>query len=828
MTVPLTMSLIGKLSLEQKVRLLTGADFWSVLPEPEIGLRRVVVSDGPAGVRGERWDERDPSANIPSPTALAATWDVDLVAAVGALLAGEARRKGVDVLLAPTVNLHRTPYGGRHFECFSEDPLLTGLIGVAYVRGLQSHGVGACVKHFAGNDSETERMTVDVRIAERPLRELYLAPFEAIVRDGGVWSVMAAYNGVNGHTMTESPLLRSVLHDEWGFDGVVVSDWTATRSTEPSARAALDLVMPGPTEMFPVWGDALVAAVRAGAVDEAVIDDKVERLLRLAGRVGALYLPRGDGPPGSGGTPSPQAPTGPPSGGHEVASLLRDTTAASFVLVRNDSLLPLPAEPGAVAVIGPNAAEARTMGGGSATVFPSYTVSPADGLRAALNTGAGADVRYAAGLYSHGRVPVAGPPFLYQPDGVTPGVEVRFFGSDGSLLGTELRGVGSWTWMGGFGASYPSGDVARLEVHCLIKATDAGTYRLGVSALGHCTLTTLGGLLFDEVLELPEGADVVESLMTPPQHVVPVAFAEDETAPVVLSYDVTSSPLKGFLTALQLNLEHPHGTDEEEIAEAAALAASCDYAVVVVGTTAETESEGTDRKTLALPGRQDDLVRAVVAANPRTVVVVNSGSPVLMPWIDEVPAVLLTWFGGQEYGNALADVLLGAREPGGRLPTTWPAAEVSLPSVTPVDGVLSYDEGLFIGYRAYDRDGREPLFAFGHGLGYTTWSYESMSVDVDNVSVTLINTGERPGRSVVQVYASRPSSAVERPVKWLAGFAIAEAEPAAAVTVSVPVAARAFQHWAPGEGWVTEPGQFVLAAGPSSADLPLSGVLDIS
>jgi beta-glucosidase len=799
-----------KLSLEQKVRLLTGADFWSLLTEPEIGLRRLVMSDGPAGVRGERWDERDPSANIPSPTALAATWDVARVTAIGRLLAGEARRKGVDVLLAPTVNLHRTPYGGRHFECFSEDPLLTALIGVAYVRGLQSQGVGACVKHFVGNDSETERMTVDVRIAERPLRELYLAPFEAIVRDGGVWSVMAAYNGVNGHTMTESPYLRDILHDEWGFDGVVVSDWTATRSTEPSARAALDLVMPGPTEMFAVWGAALVDAVRAGAVDEALIDDKVERLRRLAARTGSADSP----------------------GEIDVATELREAAAASFVLVRNTELLPLSPAAGPVAVIGPNAALARTMGGGSATVFPSYTVSPVDGLRAA-----GADVRYAAGLYGHGRVPAAGAPFLFQPDGVTPGVEVRFFDADGALLGSELRGVGSWTWMGGFGPSYPPGTVARLEVHCVLQAATGGTYRLGVSALGQCSLTVRDAELFDASLELPEGTDVVESLMTPPQHIVPVTFADGERAPVVFRYDVGTSPLAGFLTALQLNLEQPHGTDDEEIAAAVALAASCPSAVVVVGTTAETESEGTDRTTLALPGRQDDLVRAVVAANPRTVVVVNSGSPVLMPWIDEVPAVLLTWFGGQEYGNALADVLLGAREPGGRLPTTWPSSSAGLPSVVPVDGVLSYDEGLFIGYRAYDRDGRVPLFPFGHGLGYTTWSHESMSVNVDrvddvdrvdSVDVTLINTGARPGRSVVQVYASRPSSSVERPVKWLVGFAVADAGPGSSVTVTVPFAERAFQHWAPGSGWVTEPGRFTLAVGPSSASLPLSATIDIT
>jgi len=800
---------VGSLSLEQKVRLLTGADFWSLYPLPEAGLRRLVVSDGPAGVRGETWDERDPSANIPSPTALAATWDEARVETIGRLLAYEARRKGVDVLLAPTVNLHRTPYGGRHFECFSEDPLLTGRIGIAYVRGLQEAGVGACVKHFVGNDSETQRMTLDARIDDRVLRELYLAPFEAIVREGGVWSVMAAYNGVNGFSMTESPLLRGILHDEWGFDGVVVSDWTAARSTVGDARAALDLAMPGPAQTFGPWGDALLAAVQDGTVDEALIDDKVLRILRLAGRVGALdaatSLAEGDGP--------------------DIVTQLRETAAASFVLARNEgNLLPLPPPARGqvpVAVIGPNAGLARTMGGGSATVFPQYTFSPVDGLR--VN---GVDVRYAAGLYGTGRVPAVAVGSQFQPDGVTLGAEVRFFGSSGELLGSELRGTGSWVWMSGFGPAYPAGSVARLEIRSVIKATAAGTYRIGVSGLGRHRLLVRGAEVFDAELTPAEGSDVAESLMTPPQRIVPLELAEGEPVPVVVEHEVGSSPMAGFATFLQLNFEPPHGTDDEEIAAAAALAASCDYAVVVVGTTAETESEGFDRKTLALPGRQDELVRVVAAANPRTVVVVNSGAPVLMPWADEVPAVLLTWFGGQEYGNALADVLLGAAEPGGRLPTTWPAQESGLPSVRPADGVLRYDEGLFIGYRAFDRDGRRPLFPFGHGMGYTTWSYDAIDIDQDGVvAVTVRNTGARAGREVVQVYASRPDSALERPVKWLAGFGTAGAGPGEAVTVRIPVAERAFQHWS-GSAWEAEPGQFTLSAGPSSAHLPLTATVN--
>jgi beta-glucosidase len=797
------------LSLEQKVRLLTGADFWSLHPEPSAGLRRVVMSDGPAGVRGERWDERDTSANVPSPTALAATWDVARVTGTGRLLAAEARRKGVDVLLAPTVNLHRTPYGGRHFECYSEDPLLTAQIGCAYVSGLQGAGVSACVKHFVGNDSETERMTVDVRIAERPLRELYLAPFEAIVREAGAWSVMASYNGVNGTTMTENPMLRDVLHDEWGFDGVVVSDWTANRSTEESARAALDLAMPGPVEMFAAWGDALIEAVRAGRVDEALIDDKVRRILLLASRVGALE-----------GHEPLEAPGYEPA---DIARELRATAAASFVLTRNDGILPLPHPPGKVAVIGPNAAVARTMGGGSATVFPPYTVSPLDGLRAA-----GLEVHYAAGVYPHDRVPEARAPWLFRPDGTGPGAELRFYSPDGELAATEQRGGASFTWMNGFGPELPPGSVGKLEVRCVITATEAGTYQLGASGLGRLRMLVGGAEAFDSELSLPEGADVVQALMSPPQNVVPVVLAAGESVPVQVEYDLASSPLAGFLTSLQLNLEQPHGTDDEEIAAAVELAASCDVVVLVVGTTAQTESEGIDRTTLALPGRQDELVRAVAAANPLTVAVVNSGAPVLLPWADEVAAVLLTWFGGQEYGNALADVLLGAAEPGGRLPTTWPATEEGLPAVRPQDGVLNYDEGLFIGYRAYDRSGRRPLFPFGHGLGYTTWSYESATaLSAAEVEVTVQNTGSRRGREVIQVYASKPESAVERPAKWLAGFAVVDADPGEAVTVTVQLPERAFQHWSAGL-WLTEPGRYVLAVGPSSGHLPLSTDLTLS
>ncbi|MDQ6772217.1 MAG: glycoside hydrolase family 3 C-terminal domain-containing protein [Candidatus Dormibacteraeota bacterium] len=810
------------LSLPQKVRLLTGADFWSLYPEPAAGLERLVVSDGPAGVRGEAWDERDPSANVPSPTALAASWDEARVERLGRLLAGECHRKGVHVLLAPTVNLHRTPYGGRHFECLSEDRLLTGRIGAAYIRGVQGGGVGATVKHFVANDSETERFTLDARIDERALRELYLAPFEHIVKSAQPWAAMAAYNGVNGATMTENPMLAEVLKAEWGFDGVVMSDWYAARTTVPAARAGLDLVMPGPAGP---WSGALVAAVQSGEVAEAAVDAKVLRLLRLAARVGVL-----DGVARAAPKVEPYAPAA-------IAAELRACAAAGFVLLHNEpvageALLPL-AAPGLlrVAVLGPNAEHGRTLGGGSATVFPPYTVSPLAGLAAAL--GPGVELTHSPGVRVGTRLPVAEPAMLRLPDGSAEGVEVRFLAPDGSVLGSELRRAAALRWLGPRIGPVAAADVATAQMRTRLRAGDAGEHRVGCSGVGHYQLSIAGRVVIDEQMELDPAKDPVEAMMAPPQRSVPVSLSAGDEVELVLSYRLRSAGTSAFgveATSIQLNVETPHGPDAEEIERAAALARDADVAVVVVGTSEEVESEGIDRTTLALPGLQDELVRWVAAANPRTVVVVNSGAPVLMPWAADVPAVLLTWFPGQEFGHALADVLLGIVEPGGRLPTTWPAGDVeSLPSTRPVHGVLDYSESIHIGHRRFLRDGVEPAYWFGHGLGYTTWDYlDADVVRADDagtcaVRVRLRNTGPRAGREVVQVYASRPRSGVERPVRWLVGFAAAMAEAGAEAVVTVRLERRQFEHWdASGGRWVLEGGAFDLAVGRSVADLPLN------
>ncbi len=766
-----------QLSLKQKVRLLTGEDFWALPAEPAIGLRTLVVSDGPAGVRGRIWSELDTSLSFPSPTALAASWDTALVHRVAALLAHEARRKGVDVLLAPTVNLHRSPFGGRHFECMSEDPLLTAVLGTAYVKGLQDHGVGATAKHYVGNESETERFTVDIRMDERTLRELYLAPFERMVVEGGAWLVMAAYNSVHGATMTENPLLTHPLKDEWRFDGVVISDWHATRTTEASAAAALDLVMPGPDAP---WGDALVAAVEAGSVDEAAVDEKVLRLLRLAARVGALD-----------GIDPPPAETA------DDPSVLRVAAADGMVLLRNNDVLPL-RDVRRVAVIGQLAADARTQGGGSATVIPDHTVSPLDGLRGAL--GPDVTVTHAVGA----RLTESLRPIPVDD------IDVDWLDENGTVLRHELRHSGQLIWLGD-----AVREASELRLSCRLRADTAGAWRLGVVGQGRFTLALAGETVLDETLvgspHLPGEADVERELAD-----------GDELDVVLTHFPPPNSPVVG----LTLGARRPHPPADVELAEAIEQAAAADVAIVVVGTTEAVESEGFDRHSLALPDGQDDLVRAIARANPRTVVVVNSGGPVLLPWRDDVGALLLTWFGGQEMGTALADVLLGAREPGGRLPTTWLDTETAALTTTPTDGVLEYTEGLHVGYR---RD-QPYAYPFGHGLGYTTWDYlDIVAATVDSVSVRLRNTGSRAGKEVVQVYLSRADSAVDRPARWLAGFAVVTADPGAEVTVTIQLPARVWQHWSVDEhAWATETGVFTVSVGSSVANLLRSAQISIA
>ncbi|HEX3213705.1 MAG TPA: glycoside hydrolase family 3 C-terminal domain-containing protein, partial [Actinomycetota bacterium] len=552
------------------------------------------------------------------------------------------------------------------------------------------------------------------------LRELYLAPFEHLVREAGAWMVMAAYNGVNGPTMTESPLLVDPLKGEWGFDGVVVSDWHATRSLAAAGPSLTDLAMPGPDGP---WGDDLVAAVRDGSIPETAVDDKVRRLLCLAARVGALEEV-GPGAVDSPAHPVSRSATLPLRGAAIPAGwvtpgpvLAREAAAAGAVLVRNQGLLPLdPAGLTRVAVVGPGAVRPRSQGGGSATVFPVAVVSPVEGLEAAL--GAGAEVVHGPGArIRRGPEPVTAGQ-VTDPETGEPGLAVRFLDADGAVLQAEHRLAGKLIWLG----LEVLRRTARIEVAARLRARVGGEHGIGVAGTGRFRLTAGDRVLVDERIR-PETDDAA-GLLAAPRRGGRLALAEGDEVDLTVVHHVED----GAAASVTLAVEEPSPPEDEELADAVALAVGADVAVVVVGTTAEIESEGYDRASLALPGRQDELVRAVAAANPRTVVVVNAGSPVELPWRDQVPAILLSWFPGQEFGHALADVLLGRVEPGGRLPTTWPARQADVPvlDTRPVAGRLEYREGLHVGYRAWARAGTGPAFPFGHGLGYTTWAYQGL------------------------------------------------------------------------------------------------------
>ncbi|WP_254207328.1 beta-glucosidase family protein [Nocardia alni] len=826
--------LSAKLDLPGKLRLISGASMFRMAGDPALGLAEMPVSDGPTGVRGERWDERDPSVSLPSGTALAATWDRELLGEIGALIAAEARRKNVYAVLGPTVNLHRSPLGGRHFECFSEDPMLTGEMAEAYVRAVQAHGVAACPKHYVANDSETDRFTVDVRADDRVLRELYLYPFERSV-GAGAWMLMASYNSVDGVTMTENPLLDEPLKGSWGFDGVVVSDWTAIRSTD-GAAASTDLCMPGPPML---WGEPLAEAVRAGRVPEAAIDEKVRRILRFATRVGAL-----DG--------SPRA--APEFTDDQARELVRRAAAEAMVLVRNEGVLPLPghtsgsagaAEPveqprgrtdsspsdsagrnvssrssesaassgPTIALLGPGAAEPRFMGGGSATVIPARTTTPLEGLGAVL------PVTHTPGVWLSDNLTPVPLALLTDPETGEEGLSLRYLDGD-TVIATQHRTAASLVLFG----DPASERASRIELRARVRADATGEWQLGVGAAGRVRLD-IDGETVAEGTPANDSADPIAALLDPPQLSVTRTLAVGQEVDVrVTISDLTPIPGLGVFLGVTLGVTRPRRTDDEEFAAAVELARTSEVAVVVVGTSEQIESEGFDRTTLRLPGRQDDLVAAVAAVNSRTVVVVNSGAPVEMPWREEVAAVLLSWFPGQEFGAALADVLTGAREPGGRLPTTWPAemADVPVLDVTPdADGALVYREGVHIGYRAWLRADVRPAYPFGHGLGYTTWEMDDLTVQGRTAAVTVRNTGDRAGKHVVQAYLSREHSAIDRPVRWLAAFATLTLEPGQSRRVQIPLPQRAFEHWT-SDGWAVEPGTFTLHVGGSVEDLPLT------
>ena len=801
-------TLLQQLTLAEKASLLAGGDMWHTVPVPRLGIPALQVSDGPNGVRGADDNLGERSVCFPCGSALGATWNRELVTRVGQALAVQALAKGARVLLAPTVNMPRTPLAGRNFECFAEDPFLSGVIAAAYIDGLQRSGVAACIKHFVANDQETERFSISSEVAPRPLHEIYLEPFRIAIERANPWSLMSAYNRVHGTHVSESDaLLRDVLKESWGYDGLVLSDWYGTYSDQVPA-GGLDLEMPGPAR----WMDPkkVAAAVEAGTLDEAIVDDKVRRLLRLMARVGLLGDGEADAPPAA-----------------AEADLPRTAAAAAVVLLKNEGdLLPMdPQRPQTIAVIGENARWAQIMGGGSAQVNPLREVSPLAGIRARV--GPDVAVPYTIGAPIHRMPALVENSWLTAADGHSEGLTLDYFHNlnlEGEPVhsGIALKSQISW-----FGTVNPYVDPTNfsLRLRGTLTSPESGEHQFHLWSIGLARLFIDGKLIVEnEVAEVlsrePEKAGR-HSMVTVPL---------EAGRPVSVLIEYITDPSSRWRT-LRLGCIPPLPADP--LQAAVDLAAKADVAIVVAGLTREWESEGFDRIDLDLPGQQNELISRVAAANPRTIVVLNAGAPVTMPWVDEVPAVVQQWYGGQDAGHALADVLFGDVNPSGRLPITFPQrladnpAHINFPGET---GHVHYGEGIFVGYRYYDKKEIEPLFPFGHGLSYADFGYANLRLNGERfapgeeiqVEVDVTNNGTRPADEVVQLYVGQKAPRLVRPPQELKGFARVTLQPGETKTVALSLTDQAVSFYDPQvNAWVNESATFVVRVGRSSRDIRL-------
>ena len=791
------------MTLEEKCRLVGGASSWRTHAIERLGIPAVKMSDGPNGVRGEHSGiDRTPSVVIPVGIAQGATWDPTLVGRLGDLLGREARRKGVHVVLAPAVNLHRTPIGGRTFEYFSEDPELTAALAVATVRGIQAHDVAVAVKHFVANDTEVDRFSVDVNVDDRVLRELYLRPFEAAVREGGAWGVMSAYNRLRGeHCASSRWLLHDVLRNEWGFDGYVVSDWYGAHDTAGCAAAGLSIEMPGPAR---IYGAKLEAAVADGRVEEKDVDALVRDVLTLIDRVRARER-SADAAEESVDDPADR-------------ELCRVAAIAGTVLARNEgAALPLTGAE-RIAVIGPNAQATRIMGGGSSALrsLPHRTLL--DELRNRFEV-----LVHEPGCRIDRYTPLLEGDQIIGPDGAQ-GLEVRIVNGvdpDADAAHTTRLDVSTLRLFGAVPRGVDSGPCV-VTIRGSLRPQLSGPHRLGVILTSPADVHVGDLTLSSSDAPLPPGDSFYG--YGSGEKVTEIELTAGRAVPI----DITMRLDRPF-AGVRIGLEPP---DDPTMMDRAVKAARvADAVVVVVGTNDEWETEGNDRADIRLPGRQDELVARVAAVNPRTIVVVNAGSPVAMPWLDDVGAVLLPFFGGQEMAPAVADILVGLADPGGRLPISFPRVledSTAMAHYQPVDGRQTYGEGFAIGYRGHDRSGTPPMLAFGHGLSYgdVEWGTPQASathVGTDGevtVVVPLRATGARDVTVVVQGYVAPVDPPIQREPKALRAWAKTVLRAGSTDEVALRFDSCAFRRWDESAGdWTVDPGRYELLIAASSVDI---------
>jgi len=806
-------ALLSRMTIEEKVDMIGGVDDFFIRGVERLGLPRLKMADGPAGVRNF-----GPATAMPGGIALAATWNPTLIERVGVEIGRDARSKGVHFLLGPGVNIYRSPMNGRNFEYFGEDPFLASRIAVGYIRGVQSQGVAATVKHLLGNNSEFDRHRTDSVIDERAMREIYLPAFEAAVREAQVGAVMNSYNLVNGLHMSQHGYLNTdVTKREWGFDGIMMSDWNATYDGVGAANGGLDLEMPSGANMN---RETLLPAVARGKVPVAVIDDKVRRILRTAARFGWLDREQVD----------PSIPRYNQQGRRVALEAAREGT----VLLKNEGDL-LPLDKGkikSVAIIGPDAYPAVPLGGGSGRTEPFAAVSLLEGMSNHL--GVSVPVYYARGLRPLSEM-AAATQFSTAMTGGQPGLRAEYF------TNMELQGSPAVTRIephinfGRQARSYPEATLSSRWTGYYIPQR-AGQYEVFASSTGED-----GGfyrLHIDDklVLDSWDASNALAGLATltldPGAHKIVLEQRPNRRAP-------------RLGTRMQLGIIG-HGQMVSE--EAKQIAARADVVVVAAGFDPGTESEGADR-TFRLPLGQDELLREIVAANKRTVVVLHAGGGVDMnAWIEGVPALLHAWYPGQEGGTALAEILFGEVNPAGRLPVTLERRPEDNPThdsyyAEPGTNRIVYKEGVFVGYRGYERANTRPLYAFGHGLSYTTFKYGQLKISPVSeragggdraagpkfeISFDVKNTGARAGADVAQIYIGERNARVPRPGKELKGFAKISLLPGETRRVTVALDGRAFSYYdVANNRWRAEPGEFDVYVSRSSAQIELHGEIQL-
>ncbi|MFL5581883.1 MAG: glycoside hydrolase family 3 C-terminal domain-containing protein [Gemmatimonadaceae bacterium] len=807
--------LLDQMTIEEKLGMLGGVDAFDVPGLPRLGVPRLGTSDSPFGVRAT-----GPATLYPGGIALAATWNPELARRIGTEIGRDMRARGRHYSLGPGVNIYRSPLNGRNFEYFGEDPWLAARMAVAYVAGLQSQGASATVKHFVGNESEYARHVTDARIDERALREIHLPAFEAAVKEARAGAVMSAYNLTNGVQMSANRRLAvEVLKEEWGFDGVLMSDWGGVHDTEGAANGGTDLEMPGPQYFDPA---ALLPLVRSGRVAEATIDDKVRRLLRNVVRFGWMDRPQLD-------------PSVPRYRASARAAALQGAREAMVLLVNDGPMLPLDrSRVRTVAVIGPTGHPGVPLGWGSAAIPTYHRVSFVEGIGDYLGE-AGA-VHHARGIPSIANV-VARTRFTTEPGGETPGLRVESFATrqmDDAPTKTSVAGAisaGAPLDLAVLAAGEPLdfsvfGDASRPFVRRW-----TGWYTPEVAG-AHDLVVQLGGF-GDAGYRLRVDGRVVADRWSRNHAVLEATTVELDARPheVALEYHT----VHGFgVPFLRMGIVRQGAWVD---AAAVEMAARADAVVVAVGFDDQSEAENWDR-TFRLPPGQDELIARVAAANRNVVVVLTGGGACDMTrWLERVPAVIQAWYPGQEAGRALAEILFGDVSPSGHLPATFERRAEDNPtfgSYYPAEGsnVVEYREGVFVGYRGYERNGTAPLFPFGHGLSYTTFRYDDLVVSPVagpsgagarwEVSFDVTNAGEREGAAVAQVYVRDPEASVPRPPKELEGFAKVALRPGETRRVTVPLTLRSLAFYdVEAAQWRAEAGTFEVLVGGSSADTPL-------